>query len=78
MARVNLVKQIKVDGKWVLRSMGHKSLETTMRYLAPAIDVLDKVDLVALPSVTRPQALKKFPARETLRPAGARIRTPDV
>ena len=65
------------DVRTVQHWMGHKSLETTMRYLAPAIDVLDKVDLVALPSVTRPQALK-FPARETLRPAGARIRTPDV
>ena len=67
------------DVRTVQHWMGHKSLETTMRYLAPAIDVLDKVDLVALPGVTRPQARKKFPAREmSLRAAGARIRTPDV
>ena len=31
--------------------MGHKSLETTMRYLAPATDVHDELDLVTIPSV---------------------------
>ena len=31
--------------------MGHKSLETTMRYLAPATDVHDELDLVTIPTV---------------------------
>ena len=31
--------------------MGHKSLETTMRYLAPATDVHDELELVMIPSV---------------------------
>ena len=31
--------------------IGHKSLETTMRYLAPATDVHDELDLVTIPSV---------------------------
>ena len=30
--------------------MGHKSLETTVRYLAPATDVHDELDLVTIPS----------------------------
>jgi integrase len=55
------------DVRTVQYWMGHKSLETTMRYLAPATDVQDQVDLVALPSVTGPQVLKKGPAREAPR-----------
>jgi hypothetical protein len=33
--------------------MGHKSLETTMRYLAPATDVHDELDLVTIPSLDK-------------------------
>jgi len=62
------------DVRTVQHWMGHKSLETTMRYLAPAVDVQDKVDLVALPSVTRPQIRKKSPGRESASTARARIR----
>ena len=39
--------------------MGHKSLETTMRYLAPAVNVQDQVDLVALPGITASRTQKK-------------------
>ena len=33
--------------------MGHKSLETTMRYLVPASDVHDRLDQVVVPSVVK-------------------------
>lgn len=62
------------DVRTVQHWMGHKSLETTMRYLAPAVDVQDKVDLVSLPSITRPQVQKKSPAREVAQGGWARIR----
>ncbi len=62
------------DVRTVQHWMGHKSLETTMRYLAPAVDVQDKVDLVSLPSVTRPPVRKKSPARETSQTPAARVR----
>ena len=46
--------------------MGHKSLETTMRYLAPATDVHDALDLVTIPSVGKSApAPRKSAARET-------------
>jgi integrase len=37
------------DVRTVQHWMGHKSLETTMRYLAPAPDVHDRLDLIRLP-----------------------------
>ena len=52
------------DVRTVQHWMGHKSLETTMRYLAPAVNVQDQVDLVALPGVTRAKPQKKGPGRE--------------
>ena len=52
------------DVRTVQHWMGHKSLETTMRYLAPAVNVQDQVDLVALPGVTRAKPQKKSPGRE--------------
>jgi len=46
--------------------MGHKSLETTMRYLAPATDVHDEVDLVTIPSVSKAEsAPRKSASHET-------------
>src|SRR5438046_10021270 len=39
------------DVRTVQHWMGHKSLETTMRYLAPATDVHDESHLVTIPSV---------------------------
>jgi hypothetical protein len=33
--------------------MGHKSLETTMRYVVPASDVHDRLDQVIVPSVAK-------------------------
>lgn len=52
------------DVRTVQHWMGHKSLETTMRYLAPAVNVQDQVDRVALPGATRPKPPRKRPARE--------------
>jgi integrase/recombinase XerD len=53
------------DVRTVQHWMGHKSLETTMRYLAPATDVHDEVDLVTIPSVGKADAApRKAAARE--------------
>jgi len=41
------------DVRTVQHWMGHKSLETTMRYLVPAGDVHDRLDRVVVPSVDR-------------------------
>jgi hypothetical protein len=48
------------DVRTVQHWMGHKSLETTMRHLAPATDVHDELHLVTIPSVG-----KAAPARAT-------------
>ena len=54
------------DVRTVQHWMGHKSLETTMRYLAPATDVHDEVDLVTIPSVGKAHpASRKSAALET-------------
>jgi antirestriction protein ArdC len=54
------------DVRTVQHWMGHKSLETTMRYLAPATDVHDEVDLVTIPSVSNAEsAPRKSASRET-------------
>jgi hypothetical protein len=54
------------DVRTVQHWMGHKSLETTMRYLAPATDVHDELDLVTIPSVGKAAPVpRKAPARET-------------
>jgi len=54
------------DVRNVQHWMGHKSLETTMRYLAPATDVHDELDLVIIPPVGkgRPGAAKVRRARD--------------
>jgi integrase len=49
------------DVRTVQHWMGHKSLETTMRYLAPAANVQDQVDLVALPGITNSGKKKQRP-----------------
>jgi hypothetical protein len=52
------------DVRTVQHWVGHKSLETTMRYLAPATDVHDEL-LVTIPSVGKAApALRKSAARE--------------
>jgi hypothetical protein len=54
------------DVRTVQHWMGHKSLETTMRYLAPATDVHDELDLVTIPSPGKADtAPRKSAARET-------------
>lgn len=42
------------DVRTVQHWMGHKSLETTMRYLVPATDVQSKLDQVAIPGLKKP------------------------
>ncbi len=46
--------------------MGHKSLETTMRYLVPATDVHDRLDEIEIPGVTESAVPKKAPGSERL------------
>jgi len=41
--------------------MGHKSLETTMRYLAPAPDVHDRLDLIRVPGARKREINRKPP-----------------
>src|SRR6266496_3305168 len=54
------------DVRTVQHWMGHKSLETTMRYLAPATDVHDQLDLVTIPFVGKADpAPRKSAARES-------------
>ena len=53
------------DVRTVQHWMGHKSLETTMRYLVPATDVHGKLDQVKIPTLTRNSAApRKSPTRE--------------
>lgn len=54
------------DVRTVQHWMGHKSLETTMRYLVPATDVHAKLDQVKIPAMPKKNpAPRKTPARET-------------
>jgi hypothetical protein len=46
--------------------MGHKSLETTMRYLAPAPDAHDRLDLIRLPGARQRENNRKPPSSEGL------------
>ena len=52
--------------------------ETTMRYLAPATDVHDALDLVTIPSIGKAAPVqRKAPARETGSPRKGRpVRSP--
>jgi nucleoside-diphosphate-sugar epimerase len=62
---------LRTGGQELVSNLGHtavgaKSLETTMRYLAPATDVHDALDLVTIPSVGKAApAPRKSTARET-------------
>lgn len=47
------------DVRTVQHWMGHKSLETTMRYLAPAPDVHDRLDLIRLPGAREHDGVRK-------------------
>lgn len=42
------------DVRTVQHWMGHRSLETTMRYLAPATDVHDRLDKVQIAGLLKP------------------------
>ena len=53
------------DVRTVQHWMGHKSLETTMRYLVPATEVHDRLDQVVVPGSVAPK--KKPAAAETPR-----------
>jgi len=53
------------DVRTVQHWMGHKSLETTMRYLVPATDVHGKLDQVKIPGLpNNDRGLRKPPGRE--------------
>ena len=53
------------DVRTVQHWMGHKSLETTMRYLVPATDVHDRLDHVKIPGLpNKDGAPRKSPGRE--------------
>ena len=52
------------DVRTVQHWMGHKSLETTMRYLAPAPDVHDRLDLIRLPGARQRENNRKLPGSE--------------
>ena len=54
------------DVRTVQDWMGHKSLETTMRYLVPATDVHDRLDEIEIPGVTESAVHKKAPGSERL------------
>ena len=60
------------DVRTVQHWMGHKSLETTMRYLAPAPDVHDRLDLIRVPGAATNSFPKKLPVRATGRDASKR------
>jgi integrase len=64
------------DVRTVQHWMGHKSLETTMRYLAPATDVHDALDLVTIPSVGTDPAPRKSVAREARSSPKTRLLVP--
>jgi hypothetical protein len=52
------------DVRTVQDWMGHKSLETTMRYLVPATDVHDRLDEIEIPGITESAVPKKAPGSE--------------
>ena len=54
------------DVRTVQHWMGHKSLETTMRYLVPATDVHDRLDEIEIPGITESAVSKKAPGTERL------------
>src|ERR1700693_1782819 len=60
------------DVRTVQDWMGHKSLETTMRYLVPSTDVHDRLDEIEIPGVTESAIPKKAPGRECLLPTVGR------
>jgi integrase/recombinase XerD len=61
------------DVRTVQHWMGHKSLETTMRYLVPATDVQSRLDQVKIPTaVSKNRAERKPVQRETDTPAKKR------
>jgi integrase/recombinase XerD len=66
------------DVRTVQHWMGHKSLETTMRYLVPSQEVHARLDQVTVPGLDDAESSQeKVPARESARPGRRRSR-PDA
>ena len=64
------------DVRTVQHWMGHKSLETTMRYLVPASDVHARLDQVEIPGLhQKPVAARTAITQKHVRPAKAVQRT---
>ncbi|MGH9583017.1 MAG: tyrosine-type recombinase/integrase [Bryobacteraceae bacterium] len=63
------------DVRTVQHWMGHKSLETTMRYLVPATDVHTRLNQVAIPGILRAGHLRKGPGSEEKTHREARSKT---
>ena len=52
------------DVRTVQHWMGHKSLETTMRYLVPATEVHDRLDQLGIPGLPTTASERKPPRSE--------------
>jgi integrase len=62
------------DVRTVQHWMGHKSLETTMRYLVPSKEVPARLDQMTVPGLaTEDRATRKPPATERARGHRARV-----
>ena len=57
------------DVRTVQHWMGHKSLETTMRYLVPATDVHGKLDQVKIPGLPNNDGASRKPAGREMAPS---------
>src|ERR1700686_2743365 len=63
------------DVRTVQHWMGHKSLETTMRYLVPSEEVHARLDQVTVPGLDDAESSQnKVPARESAKPGRRRSR----
>ena len=54
------------DVRTVQHWMGHKSLETTMRYLVPATDVHKRLDEIGVPGLSMPGITGEGKAKEVI------------
>jgi site-specific recombinase XerD len=65
------------DVRTVQHWMGHKSLETTMRYLVPASDVHDRLDQVVVPSVAKDSNPRRKSVQQVVAASRRPVRRPN-